>query len=77
MPASCSAEASPSVPSAYSAATWCGFSPYLRSATLVNVAAPNSGKQVSPSGGASTEAIQRATATSYAAVCANASLANR
>ena len=77
MPNTCSAEASPPVPSAYSAATWCGFSPYLRSATLVNVAPPNSGKHDSPSGAASTEPIQVATATSYAAVCAKASAASR
>ena len=43
----------------------------------MNVAPPNSGKQDSPSGGASTEPIHDATATSYAAVCANASAASR
>ena len=59
MPYSCSAPASPPEPSAYRAAGWWGFSPYLRSATLVNVAPPNSGKHEPSSGGASTLPIQR------------------
>ena len=56
----------------YSAARWCGFSPYRSTSRRVHSAAVTSGQPVSSavSSGAYAEANQEATAQSYAAVCA-------
>ena len=56
----------------YSAACWCGFSPYRSTAARRQVAPTQGGNGCGGSSGASTDPIHDATAMSYSAVCRNA-----